>query len=60
LREQKAPPKKEAMLCLDDATDEEGGISKGKSDGNKKANKKIKLEAKATNLACKIDEFVKL
>jgi hypothetical protein len=54
------PPKKGAMLCLDDASDEEGGLGKGKPDGNKKANKKIKLEAKATNLACKIDEFVKL
>jgi hypothetical protein len=31
-----APPKKRAMLCLDDASDEEGA-NKGKLDGNKKA-----------------------
>jgi hypothetical protein len=43
LREQKAPPKKEATLCLDDASDEEGGANKGKPDENKKANENIKL-----------------
>jgi hypothetical protein len=46
LREQKAPPKKEATLCLDDASDEEGGANKGKPDENKKANENIKLEPK--------------
>jgi hypothetical protein len=31
----------------------------GKSDGNKKAKKKIKLKTEASNLASKVDEFVK-
>lgn len=47
LREQEAPPKKGAMLCLDNASDEEGGANK--PDGNKKSREKIKLEAEASN-----------
>jgi hypothetical protein len=45
---------------LDDASDEEnGGRNKGKTDENKKANERLKLEAEATNMSMNIDEMVK-
>jgi hypothetical protein len=46
------------MLCLDDASDEEGA-NKGKPDENKKAKEKIKFDAEASNLDFKIDEFMR-
>jgi hypothetical protein len=52
-----APPKKGAMLCLDDAS--EGGANQEQLDGNKKVKEKIKVEPKSLNLASKIDEFVR-
>jgi hypothetical protein len=59
LRDQEAPTNKGAMPLLDNASDEEGGRNKGKSDENKMVKEKIKLEAETSNLASKIDEFVK-
>jgi hypothetical protein len=44
------------MLLFDDAGDEEGA---SKPDGNKKVKEKIKFEVEASNLASKIDEFVR-
>jgi hypothetical protein len=44
------------MLLFDDAGDEEGAT---KPDGNKKVKEKIKFEVEASNLASKIDEFVR-
>jgi hypothetical protein len=60
LREQEAPPKKGALLQLDDASDKEnGGRNKGKPEGNNKAKEKLKLEGEASILAHKINVFVK-
>jgi hypothetical protein len=44
---------------LDDSGDDNGGRSKDKLEGNKKAKERIKLEAKAENLSKKIEEMVK-
>jgi hypothetical protein len=45
---------------LDDASDEENrGRNKGKTDENKKAKERLKLEAEATNMSMNIDEMVK-
>jgi hypothetical protein len=44
------------MLLFDDAVDEEGAT---KPDGNTKVKEKIKFEVEASNLASKIDEFVR-
>jgi hypothetical protein len=43
LREKEAPPKKGALLQLDDASDENVGRNKGKPDGNKKGNREAKI-----------------
>jgi hypothetical protein len=45
-------------MPLDDASDEEGEANKMKPNGIKKAKENIKLGAKETNLASKIDESV--
>jgi hypothetical protein len=58
-RDQEIKPKKGALPDLDDSEDENEGRNTDKSEGNKKAKERIKLEAKATNLCKKIEEMVK-
>jgi hypothetical protein len=49
--------RKGALLELDDSENDIGGRNKEKSEENKNAKKRIKLEAKATNLSKKIEEI---
>jgi hypothetical protein len=58
-RDQELKPKREDMLELDDTEEEDGGRTKEKPEGNKKAKERIKLEAKVTNLGKKIEDMVK-
>ena len=54
--DKESPPKRGAVTKMND---DDGPRNKKKSDGNKKANNKIKREAEASSLRDKIDHMVK-
>ena len=59
LRDEETPPKRSAMLKMDDEEDPTSGKNKDKPEGTKKAKERMKMEAEASSFREKMDQMMK-
>nr|XP_051221656.1 uncharacterized protein LOC127339901 [Lolium perenne] len=59
LRDNKPKCKKEALLTMDDESEDMSGRNTGKPEGNKKAKERVKVELEAASFREKLDQLMK-